>query len=78
MQEIARREAITATDASVKESNMEGVWRIEDLCEFVWSCSIVCFRKWRKNIALDVEAFISLDLVDKVVNNMKEAEEGKI
>ena len=77
-QVIANNEAISATDSSVKDGNMAGVWKIEDLHEYVSTSNIVWSRSWRKNTVLAAEAEIVFDLAETIVNNMRGYDEGKI
>ena len=47
-QVIARKEVISATDTSFKESNMTGVWMIEYVHEHMSVSNNIRSRKWRK------------------------------
>ena len=47
-QEIASKEVIKATDTSVKENNMVGVWRIENFYECASAYNIIWCRKCEK------------------------------
>ena len=48
MQAISSKQATVAKDASEKESNMSGCFRIEVECECVSACDIAWSRKWGK------------------------------
>ena len=48
MQVIVSKEAMLVTNVSVKESNMEGVWRIEDLYECASTCNSIWSSKWEE------------------------------
>ena len=75
---IERNEAIAATDASVKDRIMEGVWEIEDdhgrmsMCGRIWS------RNWNKSTDLATEAATLLDLFEAKEISMRGHDNGKI
>ena len=60
---ILSKEAIAATDASVKGGNITGVWKIEDTHEFMSISNSIWSRNWRKNTMLAAEVEIVLTLV---------------
>ena len=75
---MERNEYISATYASVKDGSVAGVWKIEDLCEFVSTSNVVWSRHQRKNTALASESEIVLDFIETVACNMRGCDEGKI
>ena len=77
-QAIAENEAIAATDASVKDGIMAGVWKIQAFYECASNGNSMWSRNWRKNTALAAEAAIVLDLVAAVEHNMRGYDDGKI
>ena len=64
---IVNKEATSAINASVKDRNMAGVSKIEDMYEYASIIDSVWSRNWRKNTALAVKSDIVLNLVETVV-----------
>ena len=77
-QTIARKEAISATDASGKDGNASGVWKIEDFHECESTSNIMWSRNWRNNTSLASEVEIILDLVEIDVHSMRGNDKDKI
>ena len=77
-QAIVKNGVIEALDASVKDGNMEGAWKIEDLYEFASMINSVWPRNWRKNTELDAETVVVFDLVEALECNMRGHDESKM
>ena len=75
---IEQKEVIEATDASVVNGVMVGVWTLKDYCECVEDRGSIWSRNWNKNTPLAAEAVILLALVNVLERNMRGHEEGKI
>ena len=75
---IEKNEDTAATDTSVKDGIMEGVWKIEEDFEHVSMCGRSWSRNWNKSTCLVAKSAKLLDLVKSVDVSMKGHDEGQI
>ena len=57
---------------------MAETWMLEDDFDTVSEHNSVCSNKWKRNTALEAEAMVVLDYVQKVVQNMRNSNEGTL
>ena len=67
---IEQKEAIAATDASVLNGVMVGMWILQDCWKCVENKETIWSRNWNKNTPLAAESTILLVLVSVVEKNV--------